>query len=221
MWFTRKLKEKQEARNTACDCLLLQIRQALAETDALFANVDTFISPEQVSALGQKYQQTLSQVTPDAIKNLRKADGFKDLQECSEKLRRSAQQLAQRVKQHNEQIVRNRIQAVSAVIGEVEGKQLDPQQLHCIAKDVRNHLVIAGAGTGKTTTVVGKIKYLLKTQKYRPEEILVLSFTNASAAEMRERIEKETGCPIAASTFHKLGLQILAQADGVKPLHTA
>ncbi len=33
MWLTRKLKEKQEARNTACDCLLLQIRQVLIETD--------------------------------------------------------------------------------------------------------------------------------------------------------------------------------------------
>lgn len=221
MWFTRKLKEKQEARNTACECLLLQIRHALAETDALFANADTFISPEQVSVLGQKYRQTLSQATPDAIKTLRKAAGFKNLQECSEKLRQSAQLLASKVQQHNEQIIRNQIQMVSAVIGDVEGKQLDPQQLLCIAKDVHNHLVIAGAGTGKTTTVIGKIKYLLKTQKYRPEEILVLSFTNASAAEMRERIEKETGCPIAASTFHKLGLQILAQADGIKPTITS
>ncbi len=86
-----------------------------------------------------------------------------------------------------------------------------------ITKEDRNHLIIAGAGTGKTTTVVGKIKYLLKSGKCRPEDILVLSFTNASASEMSERIAKETGCNIAASTFHKLGLNIITKVDGVKP----
>ena len=91
------------------------------------------------------------------------------------------------------------------------------QQMTCIVKEAHNHLIIAGAGTGKTTTVVGKIKYLLKSGKYKPEDILVLSFTNASASEMSERITKETGCNIFASTFHKLGLSVIAKADGVKP----
>ena len=49
-----------------------------------------------------------------------------------------------------------------ALIGNVEGRKLDKQQMTCIVKDAHNHLVIAGAGTGKTTTVVGKIKFLLK-----------------------------------------------------------
>ena len=79
----------------------------------------------------------------------------------------------------------------------------------CIVKENYNHLVIAGAGTGKTTTIIGKIKYLLKTNKYTPNDILALSFTNKSAAEMKERIKKETGNDIDASTFHKLGVNIL------------
>ena len=85
-----------------------------------------------------------------------------------------------------------KVQAAYALIGDVEGRKLDQQQMTCIVKEAHNHLVIAGAGTGKTTTVVGKIKYLLKTGKCLPQDILVLSFTNVSASEMNERISTET-----------------------------
>jgi DNA helicase-4 len=122
-----------------------------------------------------------------------------------------------RVHQHNEAVAKKRAEAAYALIGDVEGRRLDEQQLNCIVKKAHNHLVIAGAGTGKTTTVVGKIKYLLKSNQCRPEDILVLSFTNASASEMSERIRSETGFPIQASTFHKLGLNIIAKVNGIMP----
>jgi superfamily I DNA/RNA helicase len=100
----------------------------------------------------------------------------------------------------------------------VEGRVLDPQQIECIKKECHNHLVIAGAGTGKTTTIIGKIKYLLSNHFCRPSEILVLSFTNASASEMKERILRETrkyilndenSETVHVSTFHSFGLSIL------------
>lgn len=129
----------------------------------------------------------------------------------------TAQNLSRQILLHNEQIARMKMQEAYALIGNIEGKRLDQQQMKCIIKEASNHLVIAGAGTGKTTTVVGKIKYLLKTEKCLPQDILVLSFTNASASEMNERIAAETGQSIAALTFHKLGLNIISQVDGVMP----
>ncbi len=102
----------------------------------------------------------------------------------------------------------------------VEGKLLDQQQCECIFCNFHNHLVIAGAGSGKTTTIIGKIKYLLSQKIYRPEEILVLSFTHASALEMKERIIRNTRkyilnlsekSTIHISTFHSLGLKILKE----------
>ena len=121
------------------------------------------------------------------------------------------------VEGHNTAALQNLSSEAKTLIDPVEGRHLDQQQLSCLVKPVHNHLVIAGAGTGKTTTIVGKIKYLLNSGKTNPEDILVLSFTNASAAEMRERIVKETGHNIEASTFHKLGLNILRKVTGITP----
>ncbi|WP_026669992.1 UvrD-helicase domain-containing protein [Butyrivibrio sp. AE3006] len=112
--------------------------------------------------------------------------------------------LDERIAAHNDVVATSLISKARGLIGDVEGRTLDDQQMKCIVKPMANHLVIAGAGTGKTTTIVGKIKYLLKSGECKPEDILVLSFTNASAIEMRERINKETGAKIEASTFHRL-----------------
>lgn len=92
--------------------------------------------------------------------------------------------------------------------GKVEGRKLDNAQIKAIINENENNLVIAGAGTGKTTTIVGKIKYLVNNG-VDSSNILVLSFTNKSASEMKERIEKEIGKRVDAYTFHKLGLLIV------------
>lgn len=103
----------------------------------------------------------------------------------------------------------------------IEGRVMDDQQRGCIVKDEVSNLVIAGAGSGKTTTIVGKVKYLLaKGYKEKPDEILVLSFTNASAREMAERIRKETTENIDVMTFHKLGKEIIADVEEKQPTVT-
>ena len=63
------------------------------------------------------------------------------------------------------------------IIGNIEGRSLDHNQMAAVVKDPDNHLVLAGAGTGKTTTIVGKVKYLLYSKACNEKEILVLSFT--------------------------------------------
>ena len=78
-------------------------------------------------------------------------------------------------------------------------------------------LITGGAGTGKTTTIVGFVKYLLKSGKALPEEILALSFTNASVDDLKKRIMAETGQRVDINTFHRLGLKIIASANGTVP----
>lgn len=68
-----------------------------------------------------------------------------------------------------------------------------------------NTLVIAGAGSGKTLTIIGKINYLIEYKNINPQEILVISFTNASVNDLQKRIKYD----IPIYTFHKLAISIL------------
>lgn len=100
------------------------------------------------------------------------------------------------------------IERARNIIGKIEKHELSDEQISAIAGAGHNTLVLAGAGTGKTTTIVGYIAWLLNTGTATPEEILVLSFTKASADEMSSRITQSTGKVIRACTFHSLGLEI-------------
>lgn len=121
------------------------------------------------------------------------------------------------VERHNNEVLKGKIDEAYRLIGNVEGRPLDMQQMACVVKEPRSHLVIAGAGTGKTTTILGKVKYLLATNAVTPQELLVLSFTNAAATEMKNRLMKETNQKIYVATFHKLGYDIIRRVENITP----
>ena len=60
----------------------------------------------------------------------------------------------------------------------INGYELDEEQKQVVLSDNKNILVIAGAGSGKSLTIIGKIKYLIHKQNINKEEILCISFTN-------------------------------------------
>ncbi len=73
-------------------------------------------------------------------------------------------------------------------------------------------LVLAGPGSGKTFTVTQRIKYLIEQHHIQPEDILVITFTKAAAAEMQERFVKlnDGKCyPVCFGTFHSVFFRIL------------
>ena len=126
-------------------------------------------------------------------------------------------EFSEKIQEHNTQVLRQKINEAYQLVGPVEGQKLDLQQMASIVKDPHSQLVIAGAGTGKTTTIIGKVKYLLATGQVLPQELLVLSFTNAAASEMRNRLFAETNQKIYVATFHKLGYDIIRRADSITP----
>ncbi len=94
--------------------------------------------------------------------------------------------------------------------------QLNPQQLEAATAPFGNNLIIASAGTGKTSTIVGRIAHLLKSGVL-PEKILLLTFTNKAAAEMVARLKRYFDSnvidKIEAGTFHAVSYRWLKQRN--------
>lgn len=82
--------------------------------------------------------------------------------------------------------------------------KLDIDQQKAILTDEEYSLIITGAGTGKTTTMASKIKYLVDIKKVNPSEILAISFTKKSTKELEKRIVIDFNIPAQVTTFHSL-----------------
>lgn len=92
---------------------------------------------------------------------------------------------------------------------EVLGNTLDKQQTKAAMVNNKNTIIIAGAGSGKSLTMVGKIKYLVQIKNVKLNEILCITFTNNAAKSLEEKIKKELCMDNKVYTFHKLSLEIL------------
>lgn len=99
----------------------------------------------------------------------------------------------------------------------------DRAQRLAIVRDDKRNLVIAGAGSGKTRTIVGRIRFLLE-RRVSPAGILAVTFTNKATEEMEERLRK-MAVPLAddgregitVSTLRALGKRIIRGAIDVRP----
>ncbi|MBI1493178.1 UvrD-helicase domain-containing protein [Rhodobacteraceae bacterium MYP1-1] len=98
-----------------------------------------------------------------------------------------------------------------------ESNPLTPEQRISILADEDATLVLAGAGSGKTSVITAKAGYLIKSGIRQPEEILLLAFARDAAKEMSERIEERCGEPLEARTFHSLAYDIIGVVEGSKP----
>ena len=117
------------------------------------------------------------------------------------------------VDRHNEQYISNHLH--DEVFNDVNGKSLDEEQRRAILCDSKSNLTVAGAGAGKTLTICGKVKWLLNTRKAREDEILLLSYSKASADDLATKIAGiRTG--LTVKTFHSFGLEILNHSHGAK-----
>src|SRR5690348_10765670 len=96
------------------------------------------------------------------------------------------------------------------------GRELNEQQLAAVTAPPGPSLVIAGAGSGKTRTLIYRVAYLLE-QGIPPDRILLLTFTNKAAKEMMRRVADLLGQELASlwgGTFHSIGSRILRQHAG-------
>ena len=117
------------------------------------------------------------------------------------------------IDKHNKKFIERHLH--DTIFDNVNGKSLDIEQRRAILCNAKSNLTIAGAGSGKTLTICGKVKYLLEKGLAKKDEILLLSYSKASAEDLENKINKiATG--LTVETFHALGLKILTESNGKK-----
>lgn len=98
----------------------------------------------------------------------------------------------------------------------IDGYKLDEFQMNAVMSNHDATVVVAGAGSGKTFTIIGKIKYLIEKCNINEKEILCISFTKACVNNLIDKLDSyNIKCDV--KTFHKLGLDILESNYSIIP----
>ncbi|HPD74407.1 MAG TPA: UvrD-helicase domain-containing protein [bacterium] len=111
--------------------------------------------------------------------------------------------------QHNKDVIRNEVEKEY----EIEGKKLDKQQIVAVVACEDANLVMAAAGSGKTLTLLAKLKYLIDVLQIPSSSILIISFTRNTVNDLKKRVSKLGYPSKIARTFHSLGNWIIKETD--------
>lgn len=124
-------------------------------------------------------------------------------------------QIEEQVLKINDRYIQKELNNNKKLFDNIDGKSLDKQQrMAAIIDD--NKLIVAGAGSGKTLTVAGTVKYLVESKKINPEDILLITYTKKAAEEMKERIVEKLNINVDVFTFHALGNKIIKETEPIK-----
>lgn len=118
----------------------------------------------------------------------------------------------------NKTFISNELDRFKTYFDNIESKPLTTKQREACVINEQNNLVLAGAGTGKTSTMIGRAGYLITSKQALPSEILMLAYGSDAAKEMAERIEKRLNTKLlTVKTFHSFGKEVITKVEGVVP----
>ena len=112
----------------------------------------------------------------------------------------------------NSIFISKNIPTVQAAALETLRNPLTDEQAEAIATEEDATLVLAGAGTGKTSVIVGKVAHLIRNQSASPDEVLVLAFNRKAAEEIRGRLKGDISAA-HVHTFHSFGRRVIAESE--------
>ena len=202
-----RLREAEKYHNPKFLKHLQNIDEFLVQTDGF----DDYITWKNRDEILKKYEET--------------SDFFRGKSKFYKKQPRVRQfsglyeNFSEFIKNYNQKYVAVQKQLNREFFRDIEGKSLDDQQRQAIITDEYSNLIIAGAGSGKTLTILGKVKYLVEKRNIDPSKILLLSFTRKTVEELNQRL-RNLGLKTKATTFHKLGYDYIKHFQK-KPLAVA
>ena len=156
--------------------------------------------------LPSRWPDTLSS-TPD----IRMLKTIRDFLKAPERFREMA----------NATFVANELNRSEEFLDRVEARPLSREQRRAVVIDEDRNLVVAAAGSGKTSVIVAKTGWLIRKGYRRPSELLVLAFARDARKELEERLVSRLGADalqgLTVRTFHSLGMSIIGEAEGRRP----
>ena len=209
---------EQQAQDLAGDrdeqgrAVATQLNKWFAGTDYLRASQSQLIREQLDDLAGDSFPPSgalawryLSHESQDAFSRLR------------ELVAESSFEDARRVA--NKRHVVRESQRAATAMAKVSGFQPIQEQASAVASDEDVTLVLAGAGTGKTAVITGKVAHLIANRTVSPEHILVLAFNRKAANELRKRLQV-SHANVKVETFHSFARRVVALSDGAPTIST-
>ncbi|EQA1622095.1 DNA helicase IV [Enterobacter asburiae] len=190
--------------------VLQQVLDDIAQSNAQHA----WLTRPQTAGLQQKIRQALSAL-PLSVTRLDEFDNCRDAwRQCQAWLNdKDKSRLA-----HNQAWTDAMLTQYADFFRTVESSPLNPAQARAVVNGEQSLLVLAGAGSGKTSVLVARAGWLLTTGEAVADQILLLAFGRKAAQEMDERIQERLHTrDITARTFHALALHIIQQGSKKVP----
>ena len=185
---------------------IILIRNIFIEIDEFYTNIDklknNYISYSKYKELKEKYN--------DLYIDSKKINLFKKIKYFIN----NYELLHNKIKELNDKYVEEEIAKNENYFDTIFKYKLDIEQRKAIVTDDDYNLIIAGAGSGKTSTIIGKVKYLIDKKNVLPESIIVISFSNKTVENFQEKLSEIGIYNIECLTFHKLGKNNILKYDG-------
>lgn len=206
----KKAKAKAKKMTAEVEKSLPDCAEALAEISSYY-NYGHYITESERVYLNDKYKDLFRQA--NRLVKYYGTDGLDNKEEIK-RFHKAMSDTEGYKKTNNEHFVKNQLDRNKEYFDTVLTYPLDPQQREAIVSLEDNVLVISSAGSGKTMTTVGKVRYLIDKQGVDPKKILLITFTRKAAESLSQRLgERKLKCV----TFHKLAIDLIADANGKKP----
>jgi DNA helicase IV len=206
--------EQENSRKILYDFLNSRINEIKAvnlEYATYLKNDNGYFSNYQLTAWKEKYNPLFTEINGKTFEDIGLDDDeiatVREFVQCNERLS------SVRAEYNNQFIVHEQA-LYEDFFKKIEKHGLDSEQQIAVITNEDNNIVIAGAGSGKTTTIVGKVRYIIERYKIPPSEILLISFTNKSAQTLAQRMNIEG---IDVKTFHKFGKDVICEVEGKQP----
>ncbi len=185
------------------------IQDSLTQLKSIFER-ETFIPYSDVDMVRKEYNERYWQIR-DLVKYLPLGSEERVL---TNNLLEFYLSLEERRIAHNKHVMEQELELCKEYFDTVLEYPLDSQQRKAIVNLEDNTLVVSSAGSGKTSTMCGKVKYLVEKAGVDPKKILLITYTRKAAESLTSRLAiPELKC----YTFHKLALDIIAEQTGKKP----